>query len=249
MLKWILCWGVLVCAAMPAHAAEPYVVTGVKVDVTAANAADARNQAMIQVQRNAFNALSAQILPQGPVPRVSDQALGDMVDDIRPEQENFTTNRYVASFTVRFRQIPVRSAFDGHEVPSPSELAAQQPSSAPPVAVANAIAAAPSANVPPVAGNSVPPPMADISPESPPSGPSKTMLVEIPAIMSTATPDAIRSAAGVTNLELSSQSPDHSIFLVTYQGDTYQMLQNLAARGVNLQVVAPTQPPVYTVMP
>ena len=106
-----------------AHAADPYVVSGVQVDVTADTAAHARNQAIKDATRKAFETLAGQLQPDKPAPKISDTALGNMVSDFRVEQEQANASRYAATFTFRFRQNQVKAAFGAHAVMGPQALA------------------------------------------------------------------------------------------------------------------------------
>ncbi|HCM83353.1 MAG TPA: hypothetical protein PKW15_08420 [Alphaproteobacteria bacterium] len=119
--------GLILLLPLPALANAPYVVSGVTVDVTADSAGEARNQAIIEGQRKAFMNLATQLVPGETIPDVTDTQIGNMVSDFRIEKEQFGAKRYVATFTFRFRQNPVRVAFGNAAIPSPHELAARPP--------------------------------------------------------------------------------------------------------------------------
>jgi hypothetical protein len=91
--------------AVPARAATPYVVTGVPVDVTAADAATARDQAIVEGQRTAFTMLMEQLLgaeQAATIPTPGDAQLSSMVQDFEVESERVSTVRYIGTMTYRF---------------------------------------------------------------------------------------------------------------------------------------------------
>ncbi len=253
----------VILLALPARAAEPYVVPGVSVDVTADSASAAKDQAIVDAQRKAFMNLATQLVPGGPIPNVSDKAIGDMVSDFHVEQEKFNTNEYTGTFTFRFRQNPVRAAFGAAAIPTPHELAqrnVQQPLAAAQAvpdgkgdiggSVISNVAAQPlpvTAAEPVVTPATLTPPgkmgvLAD----------AKSILVEISAYSPRELDMAqnqIARAPGVTKTELRSVSAANAVMLVSYQGELPQVLQSLTAHGVKLQSKAPTVPPLYTLLP
>jgi len=260
------------CAALPAWSAEPYVISGVSVDVTADNSAAARDQAMVEAQRKAFMNLATQLVPGKPIPNVSDKAIGDMVSDFHIEQEKFGGNRYVGTFTFRFRQNPVRTAFGAAAIPSPHELAERNTQATAPQTT-QADSADGSGNIASVVSNAAVQPLSAaeaapvvtsaavtaaakmgtlMEPSSAPDIDVQNILVEIPAHSAREldmAQDHITGAPGVMKTELRSISSANAVMLLSYQGDLPQVLQNLSARGVNLQSKAPTVPPLYTLLP
>jgi hypothetical protein len=94
----------------PAAAAEPYEVTGVAVDVTAADAATARDQALVEGQRKAFDQLIQQLVgpdKAGTVHQPSDGELSGMVQDLEVESEKVSSVRYIGVLTYRFAADPI----------------------------------------------------------------------------------------------------------------------------------------------
>lgn len=94
-------------------AAAPYVVTGVPVDVTAADAVTARDQAILEGQRKAFAMLMEQQL--GPeqaatIKTPSDDHLSAMIENFEVESERISGVRYVGVLTFRFDQASVDAA-------------------------------------------------------------------------------------------------------------------------------------------
>lgn len=99
-------------SAAPA-AAAPYVVSGVPVDVTAADAVAARDQAILEGQRKAFTMLMEQQL--GPekaatIKTPSDDRLSSMIEDFEVESERISGVRYVGVLTFRFDQDSIDAA-------------------------------------------------------------------------------------------------------------------------------------------
>lgn len=92
---------------------EAYTVSGVAVDVSSANPATARDQAITQAQRKAWDSLAQRMAPGGAAPKMSDTDLARMVQGFDIEDEKIAPGRYVASYTVRFRPQAVRDALGG----------------------------------------------------------------------------------------------------------------------------------------
>lgn len=270
MRKLFLSLLILLGVSAPAHALEPYVVSGVTVDVTADSAAKARNQAIKEASRKAFMNLATQLSPGQPIPDVTDKAIGDIVSDFRIESEKSGGKRYVGSFTFRFRPNQVRGAFGARDIPSPRELASRGPQQVAPeqqtgtaefaphektasdviksVAAENAAPPAPAAEVPGVEPQTI----AYAAPPKFDAGPEQMMLIQVPAesIQKMAVaPEMIRATTGVTKIEFRTVTPTRAVMAMSYQGDTTQLLQNLQQRGVKLQSAAQSTPPVYTLMP
>jgi len=89
----------------PALAATPYVISGVPVDVTAADAATARDQAIVEGQRKAFSMLMEQLVgaeKAATIQTPSDSQLSGMVQDFEVESERLSSVRYIGVMTYRF---------------------------------------------------------------------------------------------------------------------------------------------------
>jgi hypothetical protein len=100
-----------VCSA-PALA-TPYVVSGVPVDVTAADAATARDQAIVEGQRKAFAMLMERLLGAEEavlIPTPSDAQLSGMVQDFEVESERLSAVRYIGVMTYRFDEASIDAA-------------------------------------------------------------------------------------------------------------------------------------------
>lgn len=121
-LRTVFCAICLVLAtaffSVTGHAANDAVFTvpGVKVDVTAENALQAREQAFAEAQTLAFQQLAERLMPESqlatfvpPEPSV----ISTMVKDFEITQEQLSHVRYVGTYTFRFTGDAVRSYFAG----------------------------------------------------------------------------------------------------------------------------------------
>lgn len=94
--------------------AEAFTVSGVAVDVSAANANAARDEAIAQAQRKAWDELYRRITPGGgSAPRLSDVDLARLVQGFSIDEERVSATRYLGSMTVRFRPTAVRDVLAG----------------------------------------------------------------------------------------------------------------------------------------
>lgn len=93
---------------------EAYTVSGITVDVSATNANAARDQAIAEAQRRAWDELHKRVAPGGgPTPRLSDIELARLVQGFSIDEEKVSATRYVGTMTVRFRPNAVRDALGG----------------------------------------------------------------------------------------------------------------------------------------
>jgi hypothetical protein len=106
--------------ATPAHAASPiYTVERVEVDVTSDTATAARQQAIVQGHRKAFDRLLARIVPRerlNRVPQPSAEQLRNFVRDFEVFDERTSDVRYLAELTLRFQPGAVRQYLRGNNV-------------------------------------------------------------------------------------------------------------------------------------
>lgn len=103
-----------------AQSADVYTVTGVAVDISAANAAAAQGQALAEGQRRAFEELVRRLVPAGEdqrLPRLSQAEIEALVRDVAIESEKRSSVRYLATLSVRFKPEAVRRFLGGSEVP------------------------------------------------------------------------------------------------------------------------------------
>lgn len=104
--------------AAPALAAQEsaFTVKGVKVDVTAESAADAREQAFAQAQQNAFRQLAERLLSESEMAafKMPETAtISTFIDDFEITDEQLSSVQYVAAYTFRFKKDAVRNFLGG----------------------------------------------------------------------------------------------------------------------------------------
>lgn len=105
----------LASAAVPRAAKasdEVFTVANVAVDATAQTAAAARERALQEGQRHAFERLLQRLTPaseQARLPRPTDTAIADLVRDFEIASEKTSSVRYIAKLTVRFKPAEVRN--------------------------------------------------------------------------------------------------------------------------------------------
>jgi hypothetical protein len=105
--------------SVPRAQEDPFTVRNVEVDVTAESGAAAREKAIAEAQRAAFDRLVARLVPTGgqqSVPKVVGKALDDIVRDFEVDSEKVSAVRYIATFTVRFKANAVRDLLRGSQV-------------------------------------------------------------------------------------------------------------------------------------
>jgi hypothetical protein len=107
--------------AFPAYAQDGnvYTIKDVKVDVSAASATAARDQAFAQAQQTAFTQLAEQLLPESDFKAFKApeaKAISPMIKDFEVTNEQLSSVRYIGTYTFRFRNSAVQSYFSGHNV-------------------------------------------------------------------------------------------------------------------------------------
>jgi len=96
--------------ATPQARAGTYTVTGIPVDVTAENAAAARDQAIVEGQRAALKLLVENMMGSEKASQIAlpdDAGISEMVQDFEVESERLSAVRYVGTLTFRFLSDPV----------------------------------------------------------------------------------------------------------------------------------------------
>jgi hypothetical protein len=110
----------LLALAAPARAASPiYTVERVEVDVTGSSAAAAREQAIAQGHRTAFERLLERMVPRerlNRVPAPSIEQLRNFVRDFEVFDERTSDVRYLAELTLRFRPEAVQQFLHDNSV-------------------------------------------------------------------------------------------------------------------------------------
>ncbi len=105
----ILSLFLLVSVPVLAQEAAVYRVADVTVDVTADNAAQARDQAILQAQRQGFDLLLIRLGAAKGNARVSDESLAEMVKAFDLQKEHAASKRYTGTFTIHFKPEKVRA--------------------------------------------------------------------------------------------------------------------------------------------
>jgi len=101
-----LLMGPLVAPAARADDTGVVAVRGIDVDVTAGNAVDAREQAVLQGQRKGLHQALLTLAPSANVdqmPPLSDSQITDLVADYEVESEQTSTVRYIGKLSFRYR--------------------------------------------------------------------------------------------------------------------------------------------------
>ncbi|MBK8907645.1 MAG: DUF2066 domain-containing protein [Rhodospirillales bacterium] len=106
-----------VAAPRVAAGADVYQVDGVAVDVTAASAATAREQAIRDGERKAFGRLLDRLTRDpGSVPPLDEAELTGLIADFSIRQEKTSAVRYVATLDFRFKADAVQELLQSHGV-------------------------------------------------------------------------------------------------------------------------------------
>ena len=115
----VLLWGL--GGSHPARAAvDPFSVSGVTVDATAATAAAARDAALAEGQRKAVRMLLERLTAPADharLPKPSDAEITGLVAGFEVQEERTSPIRYLATLTYSFRPTAVRGLLRGAGVP------------------------------------------------------------------------------------------------------------------------------------
>ncbi|MBX6324354.1 MAG: hypothetical protein IRY94_21285, partial [Rhodospirillaceae bacterium] len=135
-LWWVVVLVLLAGLASEARAVEALLVEGIAVDVTAESAQAARDKALVEGQRKAFDQLMQRIVqPQdlGRVPQVSDAQIADMVLDFEIASEQTSTVRYIGRLNYRFDGDRVRALLSSYNIAYqiPSDMLGTPPGGGP----------------------------------------------------------------------------------------------------------------------
>ncbi|MBI1272619.1 MAG: DUF2066 domain-containing protein [Alphaproteobacteria bacterium] len=104
----LLLQGFTVSPAMAQGVDDLYAVHGVDVDITSDNAAAARDKAIAQGQRDALGQLLARMGANVDLSDLTDDDIANLVQDFEILNERTSSVRYLATFTVRFKQNDIR---------------------------------------------------------------------------------------------------------------------------------------------
>jgi hypothetical protein len=94
-----------------AQSVDLFSLRNVQVDIQSSNVAQARDEALMEAQRQAYPLLMQRLISQsdwGRIPKLSDKELQDIVLDVGIDQEKRSNVRYLASLSVRFKPEAVR---------------------------------------------------------------------------------------------------------------------------------------------
>jgi len=106
--------------AAKAQSADGFSVRNVQVDVSAANLAQARDQALAEGQRQAYQQLMQRLTASSDWPRIpqlADKDLQDIVLDVGIDQEKRSSVRYLAALSVRFKGEAIRKLLRSANLP------------------------------------------------------------------------------------------------------------------------------------
>lgn len=103
-------------AALAQSAGDAFTVHGVAVDVTAANPQAAKDQAIAQVQAQAFRQLLERLTSPSDYSRLPAPDASLYVREFSVESERVLATRYIGSFTVRFNPQAVRNLLRGANI-------------------------------------------------------------------------------------------------------------------------------------
>ena len=102
---------------------DPYTVTDVNADATADNATHARDQALAQAERAAYEQLCARMGASENTAKMSDDAIAAMVKSFDLQSERLSAKRYIGVFTIRFKPSALQKKL-GKYMPGASEAGA-----------------------------------------------------------------------------------------------------------------------------
>jgi Uncharacterized protein conserved in bacteria (DUF2066) len=99
-----------------AQAIDPYLVDNIKVDVEAASTAKAREQALVQGEKDALDRLLKRLTLESDhsrLPQVDDQRRANLLEDFRVRSEKSSAVRYIATLAFRFKRDGIRALLTG----------------------------------------------------------------------------------------------------------------------------------------
>ena len=95
-------------SSSPKSVTNPYTVTDVKIDVTADSAAHARDQALMQAERKAYEQLCARLEADSDAKKLSDDDIAGLVASFEVQNERLSAVRYIGIFTIHFNPSAVQ---------------------------------------------------------------------------------------------------------------------------------------------
>jgi hypothetical protein len=225
---------IALASAAPARADDDiYMIAGVKVDVTAANAADAKTQAFNQAETAAMTQLAGRLL--GPdraktfLPPTPDQ-IATMVDDFEITNEQLSTTRYIGTYTFRFNHGATKSYIMSKAAvaPEPAPVAA---ATGAPEQTATDDAGQPES----AAASPLPARPRTAMDSGTVAHASLTARVHFSSIGEWLhTQRALRQTPGVVNLSVRSLAPTQATITLNYSGSEGALRQSLEQSGITL---------------
>jgi hypothetical protein len=91
--------------------ADLYTVGDVNADVTADNASHARDQALMQAERNALSQLFVRLNAPDTSAKMDDDSVAALVQSFEVQSERLSAVRYIGVFTIRFKPSAVQKRF------------------------------------------------------------------------------------------------------------------------------------------
>ncbi|MFN3826739.1 MAG: DUF2066 domain-containing protein [Micavibrio sp.] len=103
-----------------AQAEDPlFTVSGVKVDITAASAVEAKQQGLEKAQQDAFVLLASRLLPEAEAAAFTpppSNTISPMVKDFEITDERLSRVQYIGTYTFRFKDNAIRAYFNDKNV-------------------------------------------------------------------------------------------------------------------------------------
>lgn len=124
-------FALFVFAASRAFAADPFTVSGIKVDATASNAIEAQTKANLDGQLRAAKALINRMTLEAeraakPMPELTPEVVGRMIRALEVGQERRSANRYLGEMTVAFNPSQVQSFLQANQLTMVSSQARER---------------------------------------------------------------------------------------------------------------------------
>jgi hypothetical protein len=223
--------GVMICT--PAFS-NPYQINNVKVDVEGESAIDAREKALQQARRSAFEVLTKRMVSSDArtaMPNIDDQTIAAMVDSFEINREKLSKNRYLASVNVTFNERAIQGYLGRHTTMAIPDTSTNLPS----VQAQNT----------PVDDNMNAPynPNATYQNQPPMIGSLNTyrIRVNLNGIYEWINiQNQLRAISGVKMLEVNALNASFAIMTLSYAGDGSRLQNDLNSRG--MQIYSNTNP-------
>jgi len=113
----IIIFTLLLLISIDTAIAQSYTVNDIKVDVEGENALDAREKALSQARKKAFDVLTGRIVnsnQRASLPKTTDRSIAMLVESFEINREKQSKNRYLASVNVVFNEQAVQAYVGRH---------------------------------------------------------------------------------------------------------------------------------------